>query len=75
MAKSEWVTVQKQWCHLLGDEAELLEQRVYPTEIIPDMETYRVVGRKCSAAILCNLNGCQCKWSYTNPNVDRFDLE
>lgn len=72
---TEWVTVKKQWCHLLGDEAELLEHRAYPAETVPDMEPFRVLGRKCSAALICNLKGCQCKWSYTNPTTDRFNLD
>ncbi len=75
MTRTEWVTVKKQWCHLLGNEAELMEERVYPAEIIPDTEPYRVVSHKCSAAILCNLKGCECKWSYTSPTVDRFNLD
>lgn len=74
-AKMTWVTVKKQYCAILEGEAELLEQRVYPADVIPDMENYRVTGHKCSAAVACNLKGCQCKWSYTGPTVDRFYLD
>ena len=68
----KWVPVKKQWCEILQEEAELLEHRVYPTGVLPDTEPYRVLGHKCSAAITCNLIGCQCKWAYTNPTVDRM---
>jgi hypothetical protein len=71
-SNSKWVPIKKQWCDILQDEAELLEQRVYPSEVIPDMEGYRVTGHKCTAAITCNLIGCQCQWSYTGPGTDRF---
>ena len=72
MTTSKWVAVQKQWCDVLKNEAELLEHRVYPDTILPDTEPYRVIGQKCSAAIACNLIGCQCQWAYTNPGTNRF---
>lgn len=72
MGTSKWVTVKKQWCEILQGEAELLEHRVYPDTVLPDTEPFRVIARKCSAAIACNLIGCQCKWAYTNADVDRF---
>ena len=71
-SNSKWVPVKKQWCNVLQGEAELLEQRVYPSEIIPDTEAYRVISHKCTAAIACNLMGCHCQWAYTSPGNDRF---
>ncbi len=70
-SNEKWVPVKKQWCDILQDEAELLEKRVYPNEIIPDTEAYRVVAHKCTAAVTCNLLGCQCQWAYTG-GPDRF---
>ncbi|MFQ5400526.1 MAG: hypothetical protein ACE5E7_13125 [Anaerolineae bacterium] len=72
MATTSWVTVKKQWCEVLGAEAELMEKRVYPDDRLPDMEAYRVVAHKCTAAVTCNMIGCQCKWAYTNPATDRM---
>lgn len=72
MARSEWVPVKKIWCDRIGGEAQLLEQWVYPEEIMPDTAPYRVVGRKCSTGLECNIAGAPCKWSYINPDHDPF---
>ena len=74
MATEKWVTVKTQWCEIIGREAALLERRVYPADIMPDTGGYRVLARKCSADVECNLLGCHCKWAYTDPTVDRFAL-
>jgi hypothetical protein len=74
MATEKWVTVQTQWCSVIGRDANLLERRVYPSSMMPDTVQYRVLGRKCSAAVACNLMGCRCKWAFTGPNLDRFAL-
>ncbi len=74
MATEKWVVVSEQWCDLLKGDAQLLERRVYPASVLPDTEAFRVLGRKCSAAIECNLMGCHCKWAYTNPYHHRFEL-
>lgn len=72
MAVEKWVTVKKQWCDVIADEAKLMERRVYAANVMPDTEPYRVLERKCSAALQCNLLGCTCRWAYTGPTVDRF---
>lgn len=74
MATEKWVTVKTQWCEIIGREAELLERRVYPSGMLPDTKPYQVLGHKCTAAIECNLLGCNCKWAYMDATVDRFDL-
>jgi hypothetical protein len=74
MATEKWIVVREQWCDVLQGDAQLLERRVYPDSMLPDMEAYRVLARKCSADIECNLMGCRCKWAYTDPEFDRFNL-
>lgn len=73
--QEQWVVVETHFCDVLQREADLLEQRVYSPDVIPDMEPYRVTAHKCSAAVECNLMGCQCEWSYTGPGVDRMHLD
>lgn len=72
MAVEKWVPIKTQYCEIIDREAELLEHRIYPANVLPDTESYRVVGHKCTADIECNLLGCKCKWAYTDPSVDRF---
>lgn len=74
MATEKWVVVKRQWCDVLQREAELLERRVYPDSTLPDTEGFRVLARKCSADIECNLMGCPCMWAYTAPTIDRFNF-
>ncbi len=74
MAATEWVIVDKKWCKRAGTEAVLMEQRVYPSEIIPDMSRHRVLARKCSCDVECNLAEIPCKWSFTRPEYDPLNL-
>ncbi|HZD10602.1 MAG TPA: hypothetical protein VE553_04600 [Candidatus Binatia bacterium] len=74
MAQEMWVEVKRQWCEIAQAEAALLERRAYSTDVLPDTEPYRVLARKCSADVLCNLAGCSCRWAYTEPALDRFAL-
>lgn len=75
MATEMWVTVKKKHCELIGLDVALEERRVYPGDRIPDMESFRVLGRKCTADIACNLACIPCQWAYTNPNLDQFYLQ
>jgi hypothetical protein len=73
MATIVWETVSKHWCDLMNEEAELLEERVYPADLMPDVGApYHVWARKCSLGISCNLAGCACRWSFINPAYDPF---
>ena len=74
MATEKWVVVKTQWCDVLGREATLQERRAYPDAIMPDTVPYRVLGRRCSDGLECNLLGCRCRWAYTEPALDRFTL-
>lgn len=57
----------------MNQEAELLEERVYPADILPDVGApYQVWARKCSLGVNCNLAGYACRWSFINPDYDPF---
>lgn len=59
-------------CEYRPGRAELIEERVYPADPIPDLAGYRVVSRRCSRAVECNLAGVPCKWAFLNPFNDPF---
>lgn len=75
MALEHWVETEKRWCEVAQGEVSMMERRVYAAATLPDMEPYRVLGRKCSADVLCNLLGCHCRWAYTDPSLDRFSMQ
>jgi hypothetical protein len=73
MADSIWLVVDRVWCDRTQTAADLLEERVFPAEVLPDAKVpYQVRARKCSLGLECNLLGYTCRWSYTNPNYDPF---
>ncbi|MDW8327421.1 MAG: hypothetical protein RMK99_12705 [Anaerolineales bacterium] len=73
MSTIVWKVVRKINCVYTGQPAELLEQRLYFDEHVPDVGLpYRVLARKCSQATECNLAGYSCRWAYTNPGRDPF---
>jgi hypothetical protein len=74
MAAAEWVILKTRWCERVGTEAHLMERRVYPADMIPDIPAYRVTAFACSWGNECNLAGCPCRWAYTNPDYDPFEI-
>jgi hypothetical protein len=73
MADSIWLVVDKIWCDRVDAEADLLEQRVYPPDVLPNAEgLYQVRARKCSYGVDCNLAGFTCRYAFNNPNYDPF---
>lgn len=70
METINWVEKGRTWCDLAGREVVVYEQRVYPCDEGPCLESYRVLATRCSASIECNLAGLPCKWAFTNPNVN-----
>jgi hypothetical protein len=73
MSTTVWKIVGQTSCVYTGWPAELLEQRVYFDEHVPDVgQPYRVLARKCSRALECNQAGYSCQWAYTNPGRDPF---
>lgn len=76
MAESmtRWEIAETRWCHAPQRRAELLVKRVYPADILYDMQGPRVVAQKCSCDLECNQLGVSCRWAYTNPDKDPFAL-
>ena len=73
MADSIWLVVDKIWCDRAQAEADLLEERVYASEIVANVEPpYQVRARKCSFGLECNLAGFTCRYAFNNPNHDPF---
>jgi hypothetical protein len=74
MSTTIWEKVDTLWCDHMQQPAELLEERVYPGEPMPDVgQPHQVKARKCSLAVQCNLAEYACRWAYTNPSLDPFD--
>ena len=74
MAATEWVVARELWCEQAGRQARVLEQRVYPAEILPDTVGFRVTARRCDRDVACNLRGFPCCWAFTRPELDPFGL-
>lgn len=76
MATIMWETVSQHWCGLMDQAAELLEERVYPADVLPGVGVpYHVRARKCSLGLNCNLAGCACRWSFLNPAYDPLEVK
>ncbi len=68
-----WEVTKKIWCDRVKKEVDLLEERVYPDEPVPDVgKPFQVLARKCPLGVECNLIGFACRWSGLNPNYDPF---
>ena len=74
MASSGWVVVKQGRCVKAGREARLLEERVYPAELLPETVGYRVTALRCDCDVACNLQGLSCRWAFTLPEFDAFEL-
>lgn len=74
MAATEWVVVNRNWCDRAGEEALLMEQRLYPSEIMPDTVGHQVIARKCSSSMECHAARIPCRWSFTRPSFDPFNI-
>ena len=52
MAATKWVVVNKTWCDRVDAEAVLMEQRVFPDDILPEtLLLNRVIGREAYGAV------------------------
>ncbi len=73
MVERRWVKTQIIHCERRDEEAYLLEERIYPADMLDDSGSpYRVRAIKCSNWLECNLSGAPCCWSGINPNYDPF---
>jgi hypothetical protein len=72
MAIKSWETVKQQYCHHVCEDVCLEAEVVYPAEWLPDQPP-RVLARRCSHGMMCNLDGRpSCVWAGTNPAYDPF---
>jgi hypothetical protein len=73
MTQIVWEVVDSIKCERTGEQAQLLEERVYVSDPLPDLgRPFKVRARKCSLGTACNLVGYACRWSYLNPTYDPF---
>jgi hypothetical protein len=73
MSTTVWEVIDTIRCDRTGEKAQLLEERVYAGDPVPDVgRPFHVRARKCSLGGECNLAGYACRWSYLNPNFDPF---
>jgi hypothetical protein len=73
MASQVEEVISRTWCGRVPEQAVLLEERVYPLDIMPDSAlSYQVLARKCAFGQDCQLAGIPCRWSGLNPNYDPF---
>ena len=73
MATIAWKVIKTIQCNRVGQAADLLEERVYGDDPLPDaFESFKVRRRKCYFGTDCNLTGHACRWSYINPDYDPF---
>jgi hypothetical protein len=67
MARRNWQVTKIRYCEQVGHEIALETEVVYPAEHLPDQPP-RVLARRCSNAVECNLmEKATCKWCGTNP--------
>ena len=73
MAKQVEEVISRIWCGRVHEEAVLVEERVYPADVMPDTAlTFQVRARGCSFSQECQAAGYPCRWSGSNPNYDPF---
>lgn len=74
MSTTVWEVADEITCERTGEVAQLLEERAYPVECMPEVgvATYKVLARKCSMGEACNLLEYKCRWSFLNPTFDPF---
>jgi hypothetical protein len=61
-------------CDRINDVASLIEKRAHLTQTVAAtaLPRSRVLSRRCSHDVECNLNGCRCRWSFLNSDYDPF---
>jgi hypothetical protein len=71
MASQVVEVISRTSCGRIPEPALLLEERVYPAEIMPDGAlSFQVIARKCAYGQECQSAGIPCRWSGLNPNYD-----
>jgi hypothetical protein len=72
MAVLAWKVVAHVQCGQ-AEPAELLEQRLYASDFLDDVNgAYQVRAQTCAQAEACREAGLRCRWTGQNPNYDPF---
>jgi hypothetical protein len=73
MASENWETLKTQYCIHAAKDVSFEAEMIYPSESLPDQPP-RVIGHRCSEALVCNLQHpeASCVWAGTNPEYDPF---
>jgi hypothetical protein len=74
MAGLTWREERRMLCPHPGVIARLLVQVISPNEILADGTGDHVHARRCSLDLECNQAGYPCRWAFTNPDLDPFQL-
>ena len=70
MAERTWQVKKIQYCEHAGHEIAIENEVVYPAEQMPDQPP-RIIARRCSNAIECNLvEKAACALCGTNPGYE-----
>ncbi len=70
MAEKTWKVEKSKYCEHAEHEVQIEDEVVYPPEILPDQPP-RVIARRCSNALECNMmDKAACLLCGTNPNLD-----
>ncbi|MEP7358920.1 MAG: hypothetical protein ABI847_16845 [Anaerolineales bacterium] len=73
MAKQVEEVISRIWCDRINQEAVLLEERIYPADMLPDVAVpFQVRARGCAFEQECRTVGFPCRWTGLNPNYDPF---
>jgi hypothetical protein len=72
MAVLTWTVVARVRCGQ-AEPAELLEQRLYASDFLDDVNgAYQVRAQTCAQAAACREAGLNCHWTGQNPIYDPF---
>jgi len=69
MAEKIWKVETSKYCEHVQREIKIEDEVVFPAEMLPDMSP-RVLARRCSNALECNLmEKAACELCGTNPQI------
>jgi hypothetical protein len=74
MAGLSWREERRMLCPRAGQIARLWVEVVSPAELLGDEQHDQVRARRCDLDMECNLAGYSCRWAFTNPDLDPFEM-
>lgn len=70
MAEKIWKIEKDKYCEHVGQQVQIQDQVIYPSDILPDQPP-RVLAHRCSNATECNATEkASCSFCGTNPDLD-----